>query len=389
MSVVGAFSGKVMEQLQTSQIGKAGESGQARTVGSHGGEDVKAPKSHLAILAAAAEELSFLKAEKKSPKSLKDSKVNDRSKSSDLQKIVQKMMLKLKEPNEQEKLDKFFARLMLMDDPKREGIKDLLSKGFEDVSVQYMAAMYALQELKRKKARKKGSIASDAVEAELAGLIEEMEATQGEAIRAGINVSDAGRIYESEGLGSVQEYRNFYRDSVLDYGGLGQAYVSIVKEKGPDHFPSTIRVLKEGLSADLDSSGPSIAENKLQLIIDDLYQLTVLEDMHFQSFDMVRRAEDLYRLVLEHNGHSILQNILNAKDKHLLKPQMFLEIFKHLNVDYLQAKIYIAQALMKMARDMPNKVFNTQKHRDNLLGAIQLMVDELIDQEEEEDSGDY
>ena len=389
MSVVGAFSGKVMEQLQTSQIGRTDAGGKPGTVGHHGGEEVRAPKSRLAILAEAAEELSFLKAEKKSQKSLKDSKVEDRSKASELQKIVQRMMSKVKEPNDQEKLDKFFARLMLMDSASREGITDLLSKSFDDISLQYMAAMYALQELKRKKARKKGSAASDAMEAELEGLINDMEANQGEAIRAGINVSDAGRAYESEGLGTVQEYRNFYRDSVLDYGGLAQAYASIVKEKGPDNFPASIRMLKEGLSADLDSSGPSIEESKLQLIIDDMYQLTVLEDMHFQSFDMIRKAEDLYRLVLQHKGHSILQKILDSKDRHLLKTQTFSSLYGALGVELLQAKIYIAQALLRMSREMPKKVFNTEKHRDNLLSTIQALVDELIDQEEDEDSGGY
>lgn len=382
---VGAsFSGAVTQQLKEASEEALLSEKQGGKVGSHRGEEVRAPKSRLAMLASASEEMSFLKAEKRT-RSLKETKVKDRTKSAQSKKILRKMMAKLKEPKEQEKLDKMMARMMLLDDASEEDLRDLLEQTFDDISAQYMAGMYAAQELKRKKARKRGSSSSDALEQALDEVLDDMETNQGEEIRAGINVSDAARDYEAQGLGSANEYRSFYRDSVLDYGGLSNAYASIVKEKGAENFPASVRALKEGLSADLSSSGPSIPETKLQLIVDDMFQLTVLEDMHFQSFEMLRKAEDLYRQVFKQEGHLILQKILDAKDRHLLKPQMFLEVFSKLDVDYLQARIYIAQALLRMAREMPHKVFNSAKHRENLLGTIQSMVDGLIEQEEEEE----
>lgn len=253
-------------------------------------------------------------------------------------------------------------------------IRRLAAKCFEDTTQQFAGSRYA-EEILREQDQ------NDAAEA-LAGYGRSLEASDGETIRAGLNISATAESYVESGLGGYCELRKFYNETVKDYRDLISTYISLRKELGPNFKPG-MSFLRESMGADLSAAEPSTEAARLQSLIDDLYQVRFLDDFHDKLSDLIDRLKRDYSLADPCTAMNLTESVLGMVNQEFINPLTFQELSALVGLEELSAEIYLQTQLMNACREIPEKLFVAPEPRERLLHGFQMALDELIAKEEE------
>jgi type III secretion protein W len=169
-------------------------------------------------------------------------------------------------------LEEVLAQLLRMKDATPRQLRERARESFKEPAHQFAVLSALVSALRRRGAPKERL---EAAEQALQQLLDE----NGPAVRAGINVSAAAANSAGDQLGDIQTLRDIYRDAVLDYQGVGEAFKSLTEKYGASEIPHAIEFLLNGLGADMAADGASIEKSKLNVIRDDMYRLQTLAGM--------------------------------------------------------------------------------------------------------------
>jgi type III secretion protein W len=347
-------------------------------VGQHKGEQLILNNNAKSLLASAAEEMSFMRAEKKSQDFSKRKVSDSKQLTTNAVEQVKKYLDNAKDLDKQKHLFPFFNALQ-----KQSTLSpsQLASKHFQDISQQYIALAFARDELKKLRDKTKtksiGSLLAS-VESSLADLL----STSSSEIDAGINVSTIAMGYTEQDLGSVNNLRQFYRDSVLDYGGLSQTFQKILDEYNGQHIAESIKYLLNALGADISSEGPSIPKERLNMIVNDIYKLQALETIHEDCDELLLQLSRIFHPPELPKNHKLMKELLSLLEKKWMTPEQILKLAINLKVVKDDMTIYFLRGFKELARTIPLKAYDDPYERSKLITVIQETLDQCIEEEE-------
>jgi|GEM_PF-2989013 len=291
------------------------------------------------------------------------------------------------------KLEQFYQEVLDARALTGQGLKDLLMQRFTDPTMQYVAILFCFNkadaELKMLKEQPNISLQWLGKISKLRKLlISELrwyEDNYSQHIRASMNISQVVRdmLNKQRGLMS-QDLHQFYKDAVLDYTHLRHLYGMILKRFGLDRFKTSVDFLLKSLIADFESQGPSIAKPKLKAIMDDIYQLHVLESIHLhcaELYGQLTRSQS----ELPYSIEFLLENVLAfqaGSQPGLTGVHRYLDTLLFMD-RALQAKILLLNGTKKIIRLVPLKMYKERQTRDDQLQALQTQLDELASAEDE------
>ncbi|ABC30034.1 type II secretion target YopN-like protein [Hahella chejuensis KCTC 2396] len=367
--------------LQTDRSYRADAMSASVAAGNWRGEGVSLASHDKSLFASAAEEMSFLRSEKKSD-DLSKRKIGERPlhKAQALERALA-YVEKARELDKEKQLKPFLHQLLIQNDPAKAEIRQRAAQQFEDLSQQYLALVFVRDQLRGK--RKAGDANVDALLASVEAALDDMLEEQGAAILAGVNVAEVATQFSDRQLGSVNGLRNLYRDAVLDYGSLTDTFRKILAQYGEERFSESVSYLISALGADLGSEGPSLPKERLRMIIEDLYALQALEGLDAECRDFLAQLERIYRSQAPLNKYALMEQLLALLEKKWIGVEQLGGVLKALHIPPAMT-IYFWRGFKELMRAIPLKAYRDPFERDKLLTVIQERLDLSIEQEAEQ-----
>lgn len=344
------------------------------------GEKVRVHKRSMqAILEDAAEELTFVHSEKVE-KDMAKRKIKSRSsKSIEAAAAADRIRAYLDKVPELEKSKRLSAHIEDLrknsGQYSQEDFRRSARQFSDDETLQYIAMLSAHQQLKE----------AGAGEKQLHNLnqaIQQLNREEGPAIRAGLNVSAvASEHAEASGLGDSQSLRSLYRDSVLDYQGLSDAYKKMIESHSADNFQKTVKFILAALSADLSAISHSIDKTRLQAIVKDIQQLRLLGNMHENCTVLLDKMVKLYNQKAGDSG-KFMHEFIDIVDSSWYNSDRIRQLPNSLDVKDMGAQVYFMQEFKQMAKGIPMKFYaGDYGRRDKFIANVQEALDVIIDEE--------
>ncbi len=346
----------------------------ARADGNYQGQRVALVQDPVAMLEDSAEELSFVHSEKVEKK-LAKRKLGKTGIKSFAMKQAEHYLRQVNDLEKNKKLAAFAKQVAEMhksSGPKQ--LQEFAAKSYPDVSHQFLALSYARDLLQE-------DGADSELVTNLGNALTQLEARHGPQIYAGINVSQSAAAAAEQGVGTVQGLRDLYRDVVLDYKSITQAYNKVVKDCGKQKFIEAVGFLLDGLATEVEKDNRSLPKSHLKAIMDDMYQLKLLGGMYHQCDGLMDKVHNNYNLALSHGGQALLEQILELKEKGWYSDELVEDIAEKLNIDQVNAKIYFFKGLKDLIRLIPYKAFDDENKRAELTESVQHALDKAINQE--------
>ena len=342
------------------------------------GENVTYSKDPVAALEDAAEELTFAHSEKVEKK-LSKRKINSKAAlKSFAAEQAEKYLRDVPDLERNRKLSEFAKELLKQGDEAhaREFLRHSAEQFSEDKTHQFLALSYTCELAKE-------NDASPETIASLEAAMAELQAEAQPEIQAGLNVSAVADDFSDEGIGGVQQLRDFYRDVVLDYAGVNDAYKQITQQRPDADFVKSVNFLLKSLAADLSASSHSLDKVQLKQIMDDMYQLKLLNGMHDQCQDLLTRVRHNFSGVSEGFAtDDLMRELLAAQDKGWEGEAFFSALPGKLGIRTSDAQIYFLQGFKEVLRLVPLKVFKDDDiKRQRLLQSMQQSLDIAINNE--------
>ena len=340
------------------------------------GQKVSFKGDAQSLLNDAAEEISFQfseKVEKKLSKRNVETRAGRRTSALERAEFYLKKLPDLKDGR---KLKQFLKMLKKGGKQSPKQLREQAREFFGDVSHRFAGLAYA-----RDMVRTEGMDPDlyNALETAVDQSLEE----EGPQIRAGLNVTVTAKAFSEKGLAEIQELRDFYRNTVLQYDGFEATYNSVADNFPETDFQEAAGFLLQALGQDLHARGPSISTVELKRIIDDLYQLEVLVQIHGRCSDLLAKINTLYGILAQMRAGGFLRRLLELKREAWLRSDRVLAFVGETGAGIAEARIYILRETMKMIRELPFKVFADDSERERMLDAFQEAQDLEIESEEE------
>lgn len=341
--------------------------------------------SQASIMDAAKEELSFAVADRMGKGLMKRKFSNETrirshayEKSENYLKNIPDLEKKLREKG-------FIEQLLKLSSPSPEQLQSAVRQFSDDPTLQYGSLAYLLRTLIQKRSSQSLSDKEEELINTLDSTLTNLMEEEGPAIRAGLNISEIASDFAGEKLGEVQNLRNFYRDTVLDYGNITQTYKKIINKYGENRFNESTKFLLNALGADFSSQGSSIDPARLLAMIDDMYTIKVLGTVHDQTSKLVNSLRHNFSQTRCPEGHILMSELIDFIDQHSPRTHQIEVISKKMNLDSANIVIYFLQALKSLIRMIPEKAYNNDYAKKfRLLDAAQEALDQAIQKESDE-----
>ena len=208
-----------------------------------------------------------------------------------------------------------------------------------------------------------------------------------DAIDAGINISVEANKAEYAGLGGPQQLRDSYREVVLDYSSIGDAYDKIMARFPGKSLPRALSFMMASLSADIHANQRSSARSVvLQGIVNDLSQVKQLNTLYQSCQDLLQRCHNLFASKSAADAgltERMLAFVIELKDAEWRGGEVIDQALDHAGLNAPEANIYFLQGFKEIARLIPLKIFEDNNQRDRMLESVQQRIDQEIDYEAE------
>lgn len=247
-----------------------------------------------------------------------------------------------------------------------------------DPSGQFMLMQYALAD-------------GEANGAPAAGLerlreaLEDLEMDFGPQIRAGINTMGVAAEVAS-GADAIEAFQNTYRDVVLAGDQpLAQTLTLMVDRLGGaqgERFAAGLNDTIRALGADVSATRPSTDANRLNALIQDLYQLEVVSTVLDACRDLSANLRDKFGAA-NVEPVALLKDLVAITGEKWVSSARFESLAGKFGVEGDQGQIAFQMGNKTTLRALPLKIFSDPDSRQTILNAVQDALDVAIAKEEE------
>jgi type III secretion protein W len=307
--------------------------------------------------------------------------------------------------------EKFMQFLEQIRQGGRQSSRQLMQEAgefFKDLSHQYAGLSFAREVLEEG--------GQSELVASLRDAADELMKEHGPEIRAGLNISQTANEFAKQGFGNVQGLRDFYRDTVLNFDNLDDTYRSIsenrdlyicsvcgytCKKRPPEVCPAcgaggrdfiyneaemlnTVKFLVKAVGCDLQSRGPSISPVELKHVVDELYQLEVLGNVHKDCFNLLKNVQQQFEMRIESTAQDLMDQVMALRRESFVRGDDVIRDALPSDVKEIVAKIYFLREFLNLIKKIPLKVYDELESREKIIDAAQEALDTAIDIEAKE-----
>lgn len=366
------IDGNPLGQTGLGQAPPQGQQAQART-GSFQGE-LATVKDEASVLADAAEEISLHHSEKAEQKRFGERECKAEQPLAVLQ--AQEIMAYLEACQAFDDPQKLAALAKRMQSGQ-ENPRELARQQSRDPAQQYMLMQHALLD------GEQSGASPEALE-ELRDALADLEMEAGPQIRAGINTIGAAREH-AHSADDIARFQSTYQDVVLGHPSLAQTLQLVLERLGGSDgqdFARGLHGLIKALGADLAAARPSQDANRLQALVQDLYQLEVTATV----LDGCKELNEALASRFGAQGFEpvqLMKELIAISGEKWVSASRFSGLADKLGVNDVGPGIAFQTAVKALVRDLPVKVFTDADTRQSILNAVQEALDQAIDREEE------
>lgn len=257
----------------------------------------------------------------------------------------------------------------------QENPRELARQQSRDPSHQYVLLQHALAD-----GQARGAPA-DAIE-RLKDAIADLEMDAGPQVRAGLNtIGVAASVAHTPE--EIAAFQSNYRDVVLGDNSLAQTLKLVLERmtgKAGEDFKRDLGNLIKALGADLSAARPSVDSNRLQAIVQDLYQLEVIATVLDGCEELVAKTG---AAAGGGTPFELAKDLVAVTGEKWVGSARFVGIADRLGVHDVGARIAFQTGVKALLREMPPKVYPDPDVRQSIINAAQEALDLAIDQEEE------
>jgi type III secretion protein W len=242
------------------------------------------------LLADSAEEASFAASEKIEKKLSERKAGSKEALRTSATELAEKFVNLMADSQAGRKLHAFLDALKNLRDGATEAeIRQLVSEHFQDPSDQFAALSFAEE-----------SLAQEGGHEALLATVREAKAQlmkeAGAVIRSGINIAADVLAYAKQGLEGADSLRDLYRFAVLGGQTIAAIYTAIMERYGPKQFPQSLEFLLRAAGSDLEGKclGSSLEPAQLKAVIDDIYHVQSLGNLHRTLADVLDTTRRLF-----------------------------------------------------------------------------------------------
>lgn len=257
-----------------------------------------------------------------------------------------------------------------------ENPRELARQQSRDPAHQYVLLQHALAE------GKSAGISQAALE-RLQDAIADLEMERGPEIRAGINTVGVA-LGVSTSPAERENFQDAYRDVVLGQSSLSQTLKTVFDRfasEGSNQVGEKLHGLIKALGADLSAARPSTDANRLQALVQDLYQLEV-------AVTVLDRCSELANLLQDKFAPSRLQplemmkSLVAVTGEKWVGATRFTGLADQQQVSQVPAQIAFHSTVKDILRQIPPAIFADADTRQSVLNASQEALDMAIDKED-------
>ena len=372
------MSGGIVGEVTTGQgLQRTGEPETRGAEGEYRGRKVVHRIDVRSLIAEAAEEISFSFSERVE-KTLPGRKIIPKSgRMTRAMERARDHLARLPDLENTERLQEFLELLKSRGEWTLPGILRDARSFFRDVSHRHAGLSFAREMLE-------GEEGFEALRDGVGKALGTLEADWGPEIRAGFNVSGVAREYAAGGLGDVQRLRDFYRETVLGYGDLAGAYRTVVETYGDTDLPRAVSFLIKAAGVELQSLGPSISKIELKRIVDELYQLEVLGNLHANCGELVERMRSRFGPRPAGGARELLGLLMGLVRDPRPERDRVAAVVRSMGIAGVEARIGFLRELRTLVWEIPPKACGDGEARRKLLEGVEAALDEEIRREEED-----
>jgi type III secretion protein W len=350
-----------------------GAEGGGLKAGTFRGEQVLA-KDEASILADAAEEISLHQAEKVENKKHAEREVQAEA-------YVDTMAL--------EHIEGYLGATKGFDDPAKlarlakdirqsvgENPRELARRQTKDPAQQYALLQYAAHD-----GRTNGGTPAEMDNLQEA--IADLEADHGPQIRAALNTYGALGEW-AESAQDVADFQQTYNDVVLGDDTISQTLNLVLERLGGEageDLGRGIETMIKALGADLSAARPSTDRNRLEALVQDVYQLTVVSTVLEGCKELTQKLKQ------DHATESLppfelMKELVAVTGEKWVTGSRLMGLADKAGLQDAGGRIAFLTGVKAALRDMPPIVFTDADSRQSVLNAAQEALDEAIDREE-------
>jgi type III secretion protein W len=217
---------------------------------------------------------------------------------------------------------------------------------------------------------------------QLAAARDRLAEENGEAIRAGLNVSVAAFDFAGGNREAAAGLRELYRQTVFSEPGPSGLYRGIIAKYGAEDFASHIRFLSRAVGDDLGAAGPSVEPARLHELVRDLSALRVLDTVHERCAQLAERVARQAGAVV--TVTEIMRRLLPLTEEAVAGPSKLIGVPAEVGIpdNRIEAQIAFLREAREIVATLPPGLFRDVDARFAVLRAAQEALDMLIEREE-------
>lgn len=210
--------------------------------------------------------------------------------------------------------------------------------------------------------------------------LEELERTEGPAIRAGINGALNARGFE--GLGDAGALGSFYRETVRHFEDVNSLYDHIQKTYG-NNFEAALDFLYKALASDLAADVPSMETSHLEHVNGSLGELRQLQSARSLCARLLERWSSIHGI--RHcplDDMALLGKVLDLRKERYISGSRISRLAEEAGAPDIEHKVLFLQELLNTTRSFAPSLFDGNEGRMKVLDAVQDAVDAAIAEED-------
>lgn len=245
----------------------------------------------------------------------------------------------------------------------------------------------ALKIMERMFTRRGDSEMAEAIKGATARLLEQ----SGNEIQKGVIVTKAAVLHSSDTCGSVSELRSLYLNEVVGYKGIPGAFNSIIEKHGEKGFSEAVAFLLRAAGDDLSTMTRDTDRAQQKEVIDNLYQLEVLNTMRERTDGMLQQIGKHFPLGPDASPQKVMRDTFGMIETPMkMVESNVTRIAQDTVPESIEGRISFLREYRNLANMIPIKVFDEVdgsggglRLRERLGEAI-LAAQDVADAEEQE-----
>jgi type III secretion system YopN/LcrE/InvE/MxiC family regulator len=215
-------------------------------------------------------------------------------------------------------------------------------------------------------------------------------AERGPEIQKGMIVTEAAALYTSEKVGSVSNLRSLYMDEVVGHKGIVTSFNNIMEKHGEQGFVEAVQFLLRAAGDDLGTMKNDTDRLQQKEVLDNLYQLEVLNTMRERTDGVLEQVGKHYPLAPGVNAQKVMSGTFEMLEHQVrMSETTIVKLSKDVVPGSIEGRIAFLREYRSLVSMIPIKVFDQNdlgaglRMRERLNDAI-MGAQDVTDNEEQE-----